>query len=409
MQAGAVIGPPSPSAETVTAASDTAIVRTRALLRSSAPAARLESASAWSNSARSTMAAFTRSAATVTELPSGATNRAACVVSRMVCRGMSSSAKASRPRRPVQWAGMPMRGCSSSTTTSCPRAARWLAAISQAGPAPTITTSRKIRASVLAATGFPCAMNANPKRDQNQSHVEPPRAVPHVDPIVAELVPARYVARRVHLRDAGQPGAHRHARGEPGHILQPFEDAAPPRFDLAGPQRPRPHKAHVAAKDVPQLRELVHRGRAQEAADARHPGIVLRRLDRADPRLGVGAHRTELERHERMAREPDALLAEEHRTAVLHLDRGGEHRPQRRRRDEARPRKREVERALQHAAASAYNRSRRSRRRPIVNSSSTRARPAAPNRARSGASAIRRSIAAPSAPASPAATTRPVC
>ena len=45
MQARAAIVPPSPSADTVTPSSSIAMVRTRALLRSSAPAARLESAS----------------------------------------------------------------------------------------------------------------------------------------------------------------------------------------------------------------------------------------------------------------------------------------------------------------------------------------------------------------------------
>ena len=68
----------------------------------------------------------------------------------------------------------------------------------------------------------------------------------------------------------------------PGPHLDPVLEArerpraasSPPsrlRFDLARAQRARSDEAHVAAEDVPQLRQLVHRRRAHEAADARSP------------------------------------------------------------------------------------------------------------------------------------------
>src|SRR3954470_20368992 len=62
-------------------------------------------------------------------------------------------------------------------------------------------TTENIEHLVLPPAGFPCSMEANPKRQENQSHVEHPRALPDVEPIVPELLPPRHVTRRVDLRN----------------------------------------------------------------------------------------------------------------------------------------------------------------------------------------------------------------
>ena len=41
--------------------------------------------------------------------------------------------------------------------------------------------------------------------------------------------------------------------------------------DVLGPFRPRPHKAHLTAEDVDQLRQLVNVGASQEFAEPRDP------------------------------------------------------------------------------------------------------------------------------------------
>ena len=189
-----------------------------------------------------------------------------------------------------------------------------------------------------------------------------------------------------------------------------------PRLDLAGPQRAGPDEAHVAAQDVPQLRQLVHRGGAHEAADARDARIALDRLDRPDAGFRVRPHRSELERHERRAAEPDALLPEEHRAAVLDLDRRGEQRPERRGGDADLP-----PTARRRTRVSACGRPRRQHRRLFVQDAQPLAQPpdreffSRRARCRGAESWRARGIAQatidplpPSAPASPAATTRPV-
>ena len=51
------------------------------------------------------------------------------------------------------------------------------------------------------------------------------------------------------------------------------------RVRLAGTKRPRSDNAHVAAKNVPELRQLVKSRGAKQPADARHARIVERCLD----------------------------------------------------------------------------------------------------------------------------------
>src|SRR3954451_20600571 len=106
----------------------------------------------------------------------------------------------------------------------------------------------------------------------------------------------------------------------PGHARLPVEP--PPLvlrvlLDLVAKRRPWPDHAHVAAEDVPELRQLVERELAQDAADARDPRVA--RVDREARTLllGVDDHRAELQQLEVRAILADPRLAVENRPAVL--------------------------------------------------------------------------------------------
>src|SRR6185503_3714761 len=57
--------------------------------------------------------------------------------------------------------------------------------------------------SELLAAHFPRTTRGDPEREEDEAYVEPHRLAAHVEEVVFELVPARDVARRVDLRDAG--------------------------------------------------------------------------------------------------------------------------------------------------------------------------------------------------------------
>ena len=80
-----------------------------------------------------------------------------------------------------------------------------------------------------------------------------------------------------------------------------------------GPLRTRADDRHVAAQDVPELRQLVEVEAAQPAADRRAPRVVVAGPDRAGGVLGAFVHRAELVDLEGAAVESHALLRVEHR------------------------------------------------------------------------------------------------
>src|SRR4029079_10139110 len=127
--------------------------------------------------------------------------------------------------------------------------------------------------------------------------------------IVLELVTTRDVACRVDLRDAREPRPHAGTLDIPGDRLHVHVASATAGFYFTRAQRTRPDKAHVAAQNVEQLRELIHGGCSKHAPDTRHTRIVLGRLERADAGLGVRNHRPELQRAEQAAAFADPFLA----------------------------------------------------------------------------------------------------
>src|SRR5438477_8945347 len=196
-------------------------------------------------------------------MPDGDTNSAVVSGLSVVSRGRPSTSKLSVARTPVQCTGSPTRPCSSQTSVDTPRRARRSAAYRPAGPPPTTSTSQSImnddiiRASLrflyLAPANFPGAPRGDPEREQDQPHVEPEAGSPDVEAIEAELAGTRDVARRVHLRQARQPGTHAVAFVVAGNLFEMDHLAVAADIHFPGPQRTRTNEAHVAAKNIHEL------------------------------------------------------------------------------------------------------------------------------------------------------------
>jgi hypothetical protein len=141
---------------------------------------------------------------------------------------------------------------------------------------------------------FPLAAERDPERQENQPDVEPETLPGDVNLVVAELEAARNIAWREDLCDAGQARPKAGAVGVTRNVLERDERAVA-RLYFAGTQGARTDKAHVATKDVPELRQFVHRGRAHQVTDAGDPRVALGRLQRPHGGLSIRDHRAELE------------------------------------------------------------------------------------------------------------------
>ena len=129
-----------------------------------------------------------------------------------------------------------------------------------------------------------------------------------------EVVEVELRAAR-HLPQAGDPGQHEVA------LLVPLLELV----EVALRERPRADQRHLAGDHVEQLRQLVERVAAQEAADARQPRVVadleqragglVDRLEVGLHLVGVAAHGPELQARERLAADPRAHRAVEDRPA----------------------------------------------------------------------------------------------
>ena len=117
-------------------------------------------------------------------------------------------------------------------------------------------------------------------------------------------------------------------------------------------ERPRADQGHVALEDVEQLRRLVEREAADEAADARD-AIVVRALDDravlADEHGRVDLHRTELVELEEAPAAPGALLGEEDGALGVQPDRDRDRDQQRRQQQQRDRRADDVQPALGRA------------------------------------------------------------
>ena len=116
----------------------------------------------------------------------------------------------------------------------------------------------------------------------------------------------------MHLRPAGQPRPH----------VEPPALSLVVALDLIAKGRARlADHGHVAPDDVPELRELVDRGPADESAHPRDAAVTA--IDREACALALGAdhHRAQLQHLEVPSILPHARLAVDDRPAVLELDR----------------------------------------------------------------------------------------
>ena len=154
---------------------------------------------------------------------------------------------------------------------------------------------------------MPVRRPAEHQRDglEDQAEVLPERPVRDVEVVEPDHLLERDVAAAEHLPEAGD------ARLQLEALARPVVDV----LVLLEDQRPRADEAHLAAEDVEQLRQLVERVAAQEAADrvtrgssgilnirASPPARVLVQVrELVLPLLGVGDHRPELEDPERLS------------------------------------------------------------------------------------------------------------
>src|SRR5215471_4334251 len=161
--------------------------------------------------------------------------------------------------------------------------------------------------------------------------------VPEVE--VDSLVPGERRAT-VDLCPAGQARLHREAAQLPLGVA----------LDLVAKRRPRPDHRHLAAHDVPELRQLVDRRPAEETPDASDARIAPVDREPGPELLRPDDHRPQLEQLEVHAVETDAGLPVQDGTAVLELGRDRGQTEERRGDDQPRPRERDVERPVHRVA-----------------------------------------------------------
>ena len=154
---------------------------------------------------------------------------------------------------------------------------------------------------------------------------------------IVHIVGKPFLPRRkvspMHLRPAGEAGANVMA------VVLLFVV----KRQVLHQQRSWPHDAHLAAEDVPQLRQLVDAQRAQLLSEARQPFLVRQKAAVFVPRV---AHAAELMEFKNLFILSRALLAEDHRAAQLHAHKNRRHQHQRRQDDQRAPGQHDVQQAL---------------------------------------------------------------
>jgi hypothetical protein len=141
---------------------------------------------------------------------------------------------------------------------------------------------------------------------------------------VRELLRHRRLVAAAHLREARQTGTD----DEPLPVRRQLERQL---LEEARPDRARADEGHVAAQDVPELRQLVELRPLQPAPDLRvlelGPLHELLPEERAQPRLRVALQRAELDDCEQAAAASDALAPIEDGKAARRGDDRCDHEP----------------------------------------------------------------------------------
>src|SRR5580700_3870089 len=154
--------------------------------------------------------------------------------------------------------------------------------------------------------------------------VERERPVLHVPQVEPDRVLVAQVRPAVDLPESGHPGLD----------IQPAAKFVAVKRGLCGQRGPGPDQGHLAEYHVQELRELVQRSAAQEAADGRdprvpahleqHPVALVQREERLLAQFRVGDHGAELQHRERLPILAHPGLGEERRTAVVEHDGQGD-------------------------------------------------------------------------------------
>src|SRR5207245_3766549 len=151
------------------------------------------------------------------------------------------------------------------------------------------------------------------RRAEEDQEVGPRGAMLDVPDVELDPLVPRELRAAVDLRPARDAGLH----------LQPARLPRRVALDLVAQRRPRADQRHLAAQDVPELRQLVEGEPAQHAPDSRDARLAaVRGVAGAFP-LRPDAHRAQLQELEVDAVLADAHLAIEDRPTVRELDRDG--------------------------------------------------------------------------------------
>ena len=268
------------------------------------------------------------------------------------------------------------------------------------------------------ASHVPRAVIQNDTR--NQPQVEQHRSAPDVEPIEAELLPPRHVAR------ARRSGRYPSVRAAPPSDRRSPESPAAARaaggidVDFFRSERTRSDEAHVAAKDVPELRQLVHRRGAKQAAEPGDPRIVLDRRFGPTSLSASSIIDRNFSASNISPRSPTRVCEKNTGPRESELDGNRDQRPERRRNDEAGAGQSDVENSLRDAAhdtspagqlgdlsgactTSSTTLLNAATMRSRVKTSSARRRAPSPSRCRSASSSISRCNALASGASPPAA------
>src|SRR5882672_1815498 len=158
-------------------------------------------------------------------------------------------------------------------------------------------------------------------RGHDRAYVELHRAIGDPLQVVRELLGHRRLVAPSHLCEASQAGTHDEPLPVRRQIVRQLGEEA--RAD-----RTRPDERHVAAQDVPELRDLVELRRLEPPADTcqLRVGVTYELVAEVlpDSLLGAGPERAVLEHLEEATAAPDTLPAVEHRASARCEDDAGD-------------------------------------------------------------------------------------
>src|SRR3954454_24395589 len=148
-------------------------------------------------------------------------------------------------------------------------------------------------------------------RPREDLEINPERAVLDVPDVQLDAFVPRQSRASVNLSPAGDAGLDVEASPLSRRVL----------LDLVRERGARADEAHVAADDIPQLRDLVERQSPQHTTDPRDAWIALVHRVAGSFTLGADSHRAQLDELEARAAQADSPLPIEDGTAVVELDR----------------------------------------------------------------------------------------